>query len=162
MAVTIQIVGPKDSGKTAVVTRLIGCLTKKHFRVAAIKHDAHSSSMDIPGTDSYQMSAAGARQVVLESNNQLFFHQQGQRPSLAALVRLLGAENDFVIIEGHKAASYPKVVLIGDDKANNQDFTAVITAPVRLVQNAHLDTQACDHLVQAVYNYLISQMGDQS
>lgn len=161
MAVTIQIVGPKDSGKTAVVTRLISYLTKRHFRVAAIKHDAHSSSMDVPGTDSYQMSAAGAHQVVLEADSQLFFHQQGPRPPLATLVKLLGAENDVVIIEGHKAASYPKVVLLGDDKASNRDFTAVITAPIRLVQNAHLDIRACDHLVQRIYNYLISQMGDQ-
>lgn len=161
MAVTIQIVGPKDSGKTAVVTRLISSLTKRHFRVAAIKHDAHSSSMDVPGTDSYQMSAAGARQVVLEANGQLFFHQQGQRPPLATLVKLLGAENDVVIIEGHKAAHYPKVVLLGDGKASNRDFTAVITTPVRLVQNTHLDTQACNHLVQRICNYLINQMGDQ-
>ena len=48
MAVTIQIIGAKNTGKTLVVTRLIDRLTKDGYRVAAIKHDAHASSMDVP------------------------------------------------------------------------------------------------------------------
>ena len=43
MAITFQIVGHKNSGKTLVTTKLISALTAQGWRVAAIKHDAEQT-----------------------------------------------------------------------------------------------------------------------
>ena len=160
MAVTIQIIGAKNTGKTLVVTRLIDRLTTDGYRFAAIKHDAHASSMDVPGTDSYQMSAAGAHQVVLESNNQFFFHQQGSRPALSKMVARLAPDNDVIIIEGHKAAPYPKVCLLDEEHPGTLTATPALIRTGRVVKYARVDKSALSNLVAAIYTDLKHQMED--
>ncbi|MBB1078889.1 molybdopterin-guanine dinucleotide biosynthesis protein B [Limosilactobacillus sp. STM2_1] len=113
MAITFQIIGHKKSGKTLVTTKLIQQLTSRGYRVAAIKHDAHKAAMDISHTDSARMSDAGAQQVILQSNNDFFFHQHGNLPPLTKFVNFLAIDNDFVLIEGHKGCQdYPKLLLL--------------------------------------------------
>ena len=67
MAITLQIIGHKKSGKTLITTTLIERLSKEGYRVAALKHDAHNAAMDVPTTYSARMSSAGAKQVILQS-----------------------------------------------------------------------------------------------
>lgn len=154
MATTIQIVGHKKSGKTYVTTALIKKLQQAGYRVAAIKHDAHRGSMDVPGTDSARMAAAGARQVVLESSQGFFFHQPADRPPLEAIVALLSPSNDYVVIEGHKEAAYPQVILLKDgEQATDFSSHQVITA-AHLVTDNQLNQPAADQLVDYLFNYL--------
>ena len=47
------------TGKTTYLTRLIPCLKAKGLRVAAVKHDVHGLSLDVPGTDSRRLAEAG-------------------------------------------------------------------------------------------------------
>lgn len=51
MAITLQIIGHKKSGKTLITTALIERLSKEGYRVAALKHDAHNAAMDVPTTN---------------------------------------------------------------------------------------------------------------
>lgn len=160
MAITIQVVGTKNTGKTLVITHLIRRLVNEGYRVAAIKHDAHSSSMDVPGTDSFKMSTAGARQVVLESNNQVFFHQQGHRPSLKAIVSFLAAQNDVVIIEGHKAVHYPRILLLDTSSAVDDVSDPSLIIAECIVRGGQVNTPALEKVLQIAMAYLKRQMGE--
>lgn len=129
MAITLQIIGHKKSGKTLIITTLIQQLTAKGYHVAAIKHDAHNAAMDTPQTDSDRMSKAGAAQVILQAKNNLFFHQQGKLPTLQQMVNFLAVNNDIVLIEGHKEAhGLPKLLLLGD---NEQPHDVISTPPLQ-------------------------------
>ena len=113
MAITLQIIGHKKSGKTLITTALIERLSKEGYRVAALKHDAHNATMDVPTTDSARMSNAGANQVILQSATEFFFHQKSNVPALTEMVELLSDDNDFVLIEGHKEVTqYPQILLL--------------------------------------------------
>lgn len=158
MAITIQVVGHKNSGKTAVVTALIKRLTDADYRVASIKHDAHTGTMDVPGTDSARMTDAGAQQVILTAENQFFFHQQGAVPSLASLVHYLSGANDFIIIEGHKAAKYPKIWLLQEGESPLAvDCNNCLRPPVCLLRHSQIDETELPKLVDWLFNYLVEQ-----
>lgn len=162
MAITIQIVGHKNSGKTAVTTSLIKQLTRAGYRVASIKHDAHTGTMDYPGTDSARMTAAGAHQVILEADGQFFFHQRGAVPPLAELVQHLVPDNDFIIIEGHKAASYPKIYLLQEgEQPDSSTLQNCICRPVCILHQSRIDDQQRDKLVKWIVSYLNKEKRDE-
>lgn len=154
MAITIQITGHKNSGKTLLTTALIKKLTVAHFHVAAIKHDAHQGSMDVPGTDTAKMTLAGAQKVVLQSPNGLFFHQQGTGVSLDSLVSFLSADNDFILIEGHKKAAYPKIVLLTDGESASSISNQAVIRSARIIKAGRVDQAALTRLVNWTTAYL--------
>lgn len=111
MALTIQVVGHKKTGKTLVTAGLIKRLTRAGLSVAAIKHDAHDGNIDQPGTDSDRLYQAGANQVVFQSRQGSFQRSRTPQP-LADLVDQFQQTADVVVIEGHKAAHYPRLILL--------------------------------------------------
>lgn len=120
MATPLQIIGFKNSGKTTVTEALIKALSDQ-YRVAAIKHDAHHAAMDQPGTDSQRFAAAGAHSVILQSDNELFFHQTSDAPTSAhALTDWLPDDVDMLLIEGFKPDPFPKIALL---RANDTTST---------------------------------------
>ena len=52
--------GVKNSGKTTLMEKLIRVLTGRGLQVAAVKHDGHDFTPDVPGTDSWRFGQAGA------------------------------------------------------------------------------------------------------
>lgn len=129
MAVTLQIIGYKKSGKTTVTAALTQALHTKGLRVSVIKHDAHDAAMDVAGTDTARFAASGADSVILQSANGLFYHQsQPQDVSAPALIDWLPDDVDVILIEGFKPAPYPKLVLLRpeDHLADFAKFSNVI------------------------------------
>ena len=61
MVCIAQIVGRKDTGKTAVLERVISQLKKEGFRVLVIKHSHHR--LDLEGKDTYRLRKSGADYV---------------------------------------------------------------------------------------------------
>lgn len=123
MAFAFQIVGHKNSGKTLITNQLIS-LFSAQISVAAIKHDAHQGQMDKPGTDSDRFYQAGATSVVLDSKQGFFLHQR-QCPPLAKEVKFLAKKGaELILIEGHKAAPYPKVILLEGNESRKDWQTA--------------------------------------
>lgn len=161
MAITLQIIGHKKSGKTLITTTLIERLSKEGYRVAALKHDAHNAAMDVPTTDSARMSSAGAKQVILQSATEFFFHQKSNVPSLTEMVELLSTDNDFVLIEGHKEATqYPRILLLkpGEDPTN-----VAHTPPLKIgsiFNGTTADLLGKDAIVNWCYDYLKQVKGD--
>lgn len=116
MALTFQIIGYKKSGKTLITTALVRQLSAQQLNVSVLKHDAHASSMDVPGTDTARFSDAGAQAVLLQSANGTFYHQTTpQMPPVTALIAKLPATTDVILLEGFKQADYPKLVLLRPD-----------------------------------------------
>lgn len=160
MAITLQIIGHKKSGKTLITTALIKRLSKEGYRVAALKHDAHNDAMDVPTTDSARMSSAGAKQVILQSATEFFFHQKSNVPSLTEMVELLSVDNDFVLIEGHKEATqYPQILLLkpGEDPTNIAPIPPLKTGSIFRGINA--DLLGKDAIVNWCYDYLKHSKG---
>lgn len=139
MALTFQIIGYKKSGKTLITTALVRQLSAQQLRVGVLKHDAHTSSMDVPGTDTARFSDAGAQAVLLQSANGTFYHQTTpQMPPVSALIAQLPATTDVILLEGFKQADYPKLVLLRpEDHAT--DFAAYPNIQVFASLTAHPD-----------------------
>lgn len=94
----IAFVGHSRSGKTTLLEKLIRELTRRGYRVAAIKHTAHPIEPDAPGKDTYRFAQAGAVQVILAT------------PGTRLPEALAGARDvDLVLVEGYKQADVPKV-----------------------------------------------------
>lgn len=106
----VSFVGKKKSGKTTVVTAVIAELSRRGYRVAALKHDAHTFQMDTPGTDSYELKAAGAAVTGISSPEQYALIATTQaEPSLERMVSLIAEPVDIVLTEGYKREAAPKV-----------------------------------------------------
>lgn len=105
------ITGWKNSGKTQLVTRLVGEFTERGYRVSTVKHAHHNFDIDRPGADSYRHREAGASEVALVSGRRwALMHElrdEDEPPLNAILSRL--APCDLILIEGYKRENHPKI-----------------------------------------------------
>jgi len=65
--VVLGLYGYSGSGKTTLMQDLIVALSKKKYRVAAIKKTSHEYSMDTPGSDTWKFKQAGAQLIVFHT-----------------------------------------------------------------------------------------------
>jgi molybdopterin-guanine dinucleotide biosynthesis protein B len=63
----VSIVGKSDSGKTTLLEKVVGELRARGYRIATVKHDAHSFEIDHEGKDSWRHKQAGAALTVISS-----------------------------------------------------------------------------------------------
>lgn len=110
MAAIISVVGKSDSGKTTFLEKLIRVLKQKGYKVGAIKHDAHSFSIDHPGKDSWRLAQAGSDTVVILSPEKIaLIKRTEQEMTLDQLSHMIGSDVDIVLTEGFKRADKPKI-----------------------------------------------------
>ncbi len=105
------IVGWKNSGKTTLMSQVIGAITARGFSVSAIKHTHHAVDLDQPGKDTYRHRASGAVQVALASSARwavMTELRETPEPTLDDLVSKLDPV-DLVLVEGFKKHGHPKV-----------------------------------------------------
>ncbi len=68
----VSVIGSKKSGRTAIIENLIFELTKRGYKVAAIRHiPERYFTLDTPGKDSYRYSEHGAKTVIAVSANEI-------------------------------------------------------------------------------------------
>ena len=105
------ISGVKDSGKTTLMEKLIREFVRRGLQVAAIKHDGHDFTPDVPGTDSWRFGQAGACGYAVYSpfRFQLVRQTPGvcERDFLDAF-----PEADVILLEGFKDSPYPKIEVV--------------------------------------------------
>jgi len=107
----IGLAGWSGSGKTTLITRLIPVLMARGVTVSTIKHAHHAFDVDKPGKDSYEHRNAGAREVLVTSDNRwaLMHELRGApEPNLHELLAKL-APVDLVIVEGFKRTTPVKI-----------------------------------------------------
>lgn len=105
----VSIVGKSDAGKTTLLEKLIPELKRRGYRVAVIKHDAHSFEIDQPGKDSWRHRQAGADVVVISSKDKMaLIRRVDQEMPLLAIAAML-TDVDLILTEGYKRGPAPKV-----------------------------------------------------
>jgi len=110
----IGFVAPSGTGKTTLIKRLVPLLVARGVRVGYLKHAHHSFDLDVPGKDSYEIRAAGARQTLLASKARWALQceaaEQDADPSLEEMLKHFATETlDLILVEGFKHAAYPKI-----------------------------------------------------
>lgn len=108
----VSIVSKSGSGKTTLLEKLICELKERGYRVGAVKHDAHSFSIDHPGKDSWRLTQAGAETMLITSPAKVAIVKQNpdeQEPTLSEAVSRYCGELDIVLTEGFKRSDMPKI-----------------------------------------------------
>ncbi len=108
----VSIVAKSGTGKTTLLVKLITEMKQRGFRVAAIKHDAHSFNIDHEGKDSWRLTEAGADTMLVTSPEKLAMVKQYTKeyePSLAESVATYCNDVDIVLTEGFKKSTMPKI-----------------------------------------------------
>lgn len=103
------------TGKTTLLTQLIPILKQQGLRIGLIKHSHHNFQIDQPGKDSFRLREAGASPVMLVSTHRraiITEIQPTREPMLdEQLVAFDQSELDLILVEGFKAAHFPKIEL---------------------------------------------------
>jgi len=107
--------GFKNSGKTTLIEGVIPLLRERGLSIAVVKHDAHGVQLDRPGKDSDRLFMAGADVLLRGANESAVRWHSANEPDLEDAIRLMGANHDLVLVEGHKRTDLPKLWLLGDD-----------------------------------------------
>lgn len=110
MAVILQVIGFKNSGKTTLIRHFISKAKQKSYTVHAIKHDAHDFEIDHSGTDSHFFTEEGADAVLLASSQKYAIISQSKLSLKEAINRL--GDADLTLVEGFKKAPFPKIILV--------------------------------------------------
>jgi molybdopterin-guanine dinucleotide biosynthesis protein MobB len=108
----VSIVAKSGTGKTTLLEKLIAELKRRGYRVGAVKHDAHSFSIDHEGKDSWRLTQAGADTMLITSPAKIALVKQnpaGQEPTLAEAVSAYCGNVDIVLTEGFKKSTMPKI-----------------------------------------------------
>ncbi|MEH7387930.1 molybdopterin-guanine dinucleotide biosynthesis protein B [Bacillus sp. JJ1521] len=115
----LQIVGYQNSGKTSLVEKIVKKGTDYGHQIATIKHHGHQSNLENfhQAKDSSRHFKAGASATIVEGGGSLQLEAKTSQWTLEKLIELCALfENDMILIEGYKAADYPKIVLIKKEK----------------------------------------------
>jgi molybdopterin-guanine dinucleotide biosynthesis protein B len=108
----VGFAGYSGSGKTTLVEQLIPALRFRGLRVSVIKHAHHSFDIDHPGKDTWRHREAGALEVVAASPARMVVMREYTDPvahDVHALIARLSAPVDWVLVEGFKHSSLPKI-----------------------------------------------------
>jgi len=114
----IAVVGTKKSGKTTTIENLIRELSRRNYRVAAIKHVPEPDhTIDTPGKDTWRYAQAGAKTIISVAASEIATLERIpiETVSLKALLNKCKG-NDVVFMEGlkkkiAKRKNIPKIVV---------------------------------------------------
>jgi molybdopterin-guanine dinucleotide biosynthesis protein B len=129
---TVAVVGFSETGKTRLIVGLIGELTRRGRRVAAVKRCSHGFALDTEGKDTAEFSRAGAGGVAMVSPEG-WAALGGAGVEAPVLAARLFPEADVVLIEGGKgAAGVPKIEVLRSGVAEAptcrpEDLLAVVS-----------------------------------
>ncbi|MCW4045168.1 MAG: molybdopterin-guanine dinucleotide biosynthesis protein B [Candidatus Bathyarchaeota archaeon] len=114
---TIAVIGTKKTGKTTTIENLTRELTKRGYKVAAIKHiNEPNFTIDTPGKDTWKYAQAGAKTIITIADNETATIQKTPTENITLNTLLKKCTgNDIVLIEGlkkHTATNknIPKIV----------------------------------------------------
>jgi molybdenum cofactor guanylyltransferase len=108
----VALCGYSGSGKTTLARKLLE-RWRGTYRVGFAKHDAHRFEMDTPGKDTYEASQAGAASVLI--NDPRHFARISSLPYSALERTYAFVDADFVLAEGFKRTSLPKLILLDEE-----------------------------------------------
>jgi molybdopterin-guanine dinucleotide biosynthesis protein B len=105
------LAGWSGSGKTTLMTALIPELVSRGLSVSTLKHAHHAFDIDQPGKDTWRHRQAGAREVMISSQNRwALMHELRGTPesTFEDLARRMNPV-DVLLVEGFKRHPHPKI-----------------------------------------------------
>ncbi len=106
----LTFIAHSGTGKTTLLEKLIAELTRRGWRIGALKHDAHKFEIDHEGKDSLRLTRAGAAVTAISSPAKTaIIYQHEQAPGLEELLKPFHGEVDIVLTEGFKQSLLPKI-----------------------------------------------------
>lgn len=159
----LAIVGYSNSGKTTLLQAVLKHLVAQHYQVGVVKHDAHQLELDHPKKDSYQLWHAGASALLVHNQQEQFLrsHSPINQPKDHF------KHCDFVLIEGHKQAVFPKLVVLDEqetiwrdlnDASKQQTLALVGTQPPSFSTNLPwFNRNDVSSISEFILNYFIQQ-----
>ena len=105
------LAGWSGSGKTTLMTALIPELVSRGLSVSTLKHAHHAFDIDQPGKDSWRHRQAGAREVMISSQNRWALMHELRGTPEATFEDLARRMNpvDVLLVEGFKRHPHPKI-----------------------------------------------------
>ncbi len=158
------IVGWKNSGKTTFMEKLVQDICLKRYSVSTIKHAHHSFDIDKDGKDSFRHRQAGAREVLVSSENRWALMSEvvnNRQPSLKQLISKMSPV-DLILVEGFKLCDHKKLEI--NRYENSQPFLyETDTSICALVTDAEIQTLSlpCFGLndIDDVANFILRNVG---
>lgn len=132
-----SFVGNSNSGKTALISKIIDEIKKRNYTVGALKNCSKGFEIDKEGKDSYLLKEKGADPVLLISKDSiaLFRRNKGDEPK--ELIKRYFYDRDFVIIEGGKRwKGFRKIEVMGDEKMRLK----LDDKPIAVISDVEIDT----------------------
>jgi len=110
--VVVGFLATSGTGKTTLLERLIPELTSRGLAVGLVKHCSREFDIDHPGKDTYRLKRAGACRVAISNARLLGLVSDLSAPlSPEELARTHFADCDVVLVEGHRGAGIPKIIV---------------------------------------------------
>jgi molybdopterin-guanine dinucleotide biosynthesis protein B len=114
------------TGKTTLLTKLISILSGKGLRVGIIKHAHHEFDIDLPGKDSYKLRKAGAKEMLIGSENRWALMVDAEKDEDFTLndhIQQMDQDNlDLILVEGFKLEAISKIELTRPSLGNDLFF----------------------------------------
>ena len=123
MMKVVAIVGSKKSGKTTTIEALTRELTRKGYKIAAVKHiPERNFTIDTKGKDTWRFAKAGAKTIISVASDEIATIEKidEDKFSLEKIFRKCKG-NDIILLEGFKEIiskkkSVQKVVVVKSEK----------------------------------------------
>ncbi|MGK5090754.1 molybdopterin-guanine dinucleotide biosynthesis protein B [Deltaproteobacteria bacterium TL4] len=108
-----NIIGYSGSGKTTLIEKWIPLLIKEGYQPAYLKHAGHPHSFGAKGKDTTRQFDAGAVHASIYTETHWSLQMRG---TIDPLMLQSNCNADLLLLEGFKASSFPKVVLVHPEK----------------------------------------------
>jgi molybdopterin-guanine dinucleotide biosynthesis protein B len=118
----IAVVGSKSSGKTTTIEALTRELTKRGYKVAAIKHIPEPNfTIDTVGKDTWRFAKSGAKTIISVSSNEMATIEKTEKNLTLNEILQKCKNHDFVLIEGFRNLisenkTIPKIVTVKSEE----------------------------------------------
>ena len=155
----ICIVSKSRAGKTTVMENLIQELKKRAYRVAIIKHDAHSFEIDHPGKDTWRHYQAGADVVAISSASKFaLIERREEEHALDDIIASLPPV-DLVLTEGFRRQNKPKIEVYRAEAhatllCEPHELLALVSDTPWPIDVPQFALEDCDALADFVENYI--------
>jgi molybdopterin-guanine dinucleotide biosynthesis protein B len=145
-ATIIAVLGSKESGKTTTIEALTRELTRRGYKVAAVKHIPEKDfTIDKKGKDTWRFAEAGAKTVISISPKEIAIIEKGDTSDLSLNSILEKCQNnDVILIEGFRKllGKNPNVLKIVAVKSQKEVDEAIkIFKPIIAFTGSHLAMQ---------------------
>jgi molybdopterin-guanine dinucleotide biosynthesis protein B len=139
MKIISFVAATSNSGKTAIIEKVVRILKERGLRVAVIKHASKGFEVDRPGKDSWRFREAGADTVVLVGPDRLALMRTiDKAPSMKELEMLAG-NADIMIREGFKEDALNKIEVFRSGVSGQQPLCAADGSFLALVSDRSFD-----------------------